>query len=121
MQSHKQKTEQIGVVQRFLGFARDSCGYKMEAPGTLEPNQKNSFKFRRLLSFEGLAKPKKTVARQDLTLCHFTHPRVCKLVFVFLPWICGFIRKLGEHLKTCRFHQRKRVGLGHGLHKVLLD
>ena len=29
---------------------RAILGYKMEAPGTREPNQKNCFKFRRLLS-----------------------------------------------------------------------
>ena len=31
------------------------------------------------------------------------------------------MRKLRENHKTGRFHQGKRVGLGHGLRKVLLD
>ena len=83
----KPQTEQIGVVQRcrarFLGI-------KWRAAGRAHPTQKTvSSSDARWVSFEGLAKQKKAVAGQGLTLCHFSHPRVCKLVFGCLLFAVG--------------------------------
>ena len=49
MQNHMQKTKKQILVGAVSG-SHAIRGYKMEAPGTREPSQKNSFKFRRLLS-----------------------------------------------------------------------
>ena len=64
--------------------------------------------------WQNMAKPKKAVAGHDLTLCHFSHPRICKLVFGCLLFAVGlwFHEKITGQPQNMWVSSGEACGLG---------